>query len=121
MPVAKAVLVDHMEGRVEIAVPALLYYEVANILLFGRSRPPVDEAADALSDLFSLPLVVTVPAPDHAERALRLASTHELSFYDATYLALAESLDCPLLTADQRLARRARSTGRVRILAAAGG
>lgn len=116
VPAAKALLVDHMEGRVEIAVPALLYYEVANILLFGRSRPPVDEAAEALSDLFSIPLAVEAPARDAADVALRLAAQHGLSYYDASYVALAETLNCPLITADQRLARRIRAGGRVRLL-----
>lgn len=115
---AKAILVDHMEGRVVIAVPALLYYEVANILLFGRSKPPIDEAAEALHDLYSIPLAVAVPAPDTADAALRLASDHGLSYYDASYVALAEMLDCTLITADQRLARRLRNDGRVRLLAA---
>ena len=107
-----------MEGRVEIAVPALLYYEVANILLFGRSRPPMDEAAEALSDLFSIPLALVAPTPDTADAALRLASEHGLSYYDASYVALAEALDCVLITADQRLTRRTRAGGRVRLLAA---
>ena len=105
-----------MEGRLQIAVPSLLYYEVANILLFGRSRPPVDEAAEALGDLFSIPLLLVSPAPDAADAALRLASRHGLSYYDATYVALAEALDCALVTADQRLARRVR-TERVQLLA----
>lgn len=118
VPAAKAVLVDHMEGRVEIAIPTLLYYEVANILLFGRSRPPIAEAAEALGDLFSIPLAVAAPAPEAADAALRLASEHGLSYYDATYVALAEALDCMLLTADERLARRTRATRRVRLLAA---
>jgi predicted nucleic acid-binding protein len=87
---------------VEIAVPALLYYEVANILLFGRSRPPIAEAAEALGDLFSIPLVVAAPEPDAGDAAFRLASNHGLSYYDASYIALAETLDCILLTADQR-------------------
>lgn len=115
---AKALLVDHMEGRVAIAVPALLYYEVANILLFGRSKPPIDEAAEALRDLYSIPLAVAVPAPETADAALRLASDHGLSYYDASYVALAETLDCTMITADQRLARRLRTDGRVRLLAA---
>jgi predicted nucleic acid-binding protein len=115
---AKALLVDHMEGRVAIAVPALLYYEVVNILLFGRSKPPIDEAAEALRDLYSIPLAVAVPAPDTADAALRLASDHGLSYYDASYVALAETLDCTLITADQRLARRLRTDGRVQLLAA---
>jgi predicted nucleic acid-binding protein len=118
VPAAKALLVDHMEGRVEISVPALLYYEVANILLFGRSRPPAGEAAEALGDLFSIPLAVVPPASDTGAVALQLAAAHGLSYYDAAYVALAEALDCVLVTADQRLARRARTTGRVRLLTA---
>lgn len=38
-----------------------------------------------------------------AERAWKLR--HNLSFYDALYVALAERLDVPLLTGDARLAR----------------
>jgi len=107
-----------MEGKVEIAVPALLYYEVANILLFGRSRPPADQAAEALGELYSLPLTVVTPTSDTADAALRLAFDRGLSFYDASYLALAETLECTLITADQRLVRRTHGTGRVRLLAA---
>lgn len=116
VPAAKALLVEHMEGRVRIAVPALLYYEVANILLFGRSRPPIGEAAEAFSDLFAIPLMVVSPMPEDADAALRLAAQHEISYYDASYVALAETLDCELITADQRLVRRTRTAGRVRLL-----
>jgi predicted nucleic acid-binding protein len=105
-----------MEGRATIAVPALLYYEVANILIFGRSRPSSEEVAEALSDLYSIPLVVAAPAPDLADAALQLASKQGLSYYDASYVALAETLDCIFITADRRLARHADSGGRVRLL-----
>jgi predicted nucleic acid-binding protein len=118
VPAAKALLVEHMEGRVQIAVPALLYYEVANILLFGRSRLPSGEAAEALSDFFALPLMVVPPAPETADVAMRLASQYQLSYYDASYVALAETLECELITADQRLVRRTGAAGRVRLLRA---
>ena len=116
MPAAKALLVEHMEGRAKIIVPPLLYYEVGNILLFGRSRPPIEQAIDALTDLFSIPLEVAPPTVVSAHATLQLASLRGLSYYDATYVTLAEMLDCPLITADGRLARRARATGHVRLL-----
>ena len=116
VPAAKALLVDHMEGRAKIIIPFLLYYEVGNILLFGRSRPPIEQAMDALTDLFSIPLEVAPPALIGASATLRLASLHGLSYYDATYVALAEILDCALITADRRLMQRARATGHVRLL-----
>jgi predicted nucleic acid-binding protein len=118
VPAAKALLLDHMEGRARISIPALLYYEVGNILLFGRARPSVDEALESLTDLFSIPLEVVPPAPASATATLHLASLHGLSYYDATYVALAEMLDCPLITADRRLAQRAGATGHVRLLGA---
>lgn len=116
VPAAKALLVEHMEGRATIVIPSLLYYEVGNILLFGRSRPPAERAAHALTDLFSIPLEVGAPALVSAELTLRIAKLRGLTFYDATYVALAETLDCFLITADLRLADRARATGRVRLL-----
>jgi predicted nucleic acid-binding protein len=115
---AKALLVDHMEGRAKLIVPDLLYYEVGNILLFGRSRPPLEEALEALTDLFSIPLRVVSSSLESANSTLQLASLHGLSYYDATYVALAEMLDCPLITADRRLAQRARATSHVRLLGA---
>ena len=56
------------------------------------------------------------PAVVSAHATLQLASLRGLSYYDATYVTLAEMLDCPLITADGCLARRARATGRVRLL-----
>ena len=117
VPAAKALLVNHMEGRAKIIIPSLLYYEVGNILLFGRSRPPLEDALEALTDLFSIPLEVIPPTLAGANATLQLASLRGLSYYDATYVALAEMVDCPLITADRRLAQRARATGHVRLLA----
>ena len=105
-----------MEGRAKLIVPPLLYYEVGNILLFGRSRPPIEQAIDALADLLSIPLEVVPPALVTAHGTLRLAFERGLSYYDASYVALAEMLDCSLITADKRLAQRARVNGHVRLL-----
>jgi predicted nucleic acid-binding protein len=118
VPAAKALLADHVEGRAKIIIPPLLYYEVGNILLFGRSRPPLEDALEALTDLFSIPLEVVPPAPACANATLQLASLRGLSYYDATYVALAEMLDCPLITAYRRLVQRARATGHIRLRAA---
>ena len=116
MPAAKALLLEHMEGRAKIMVPPLLYYEVGNILLFGRSRPPIEQATDAMTDLFSIPLEVVPPTLVSAHATLRLASERGLSYYDATYVTLAEMMECPLITADARMARQARAAGQVRLL-----
>jgi predicted nucleic acid-binding protein len=116
VPAAKALLADHMEGRAKIVVPPLLYYEVGNILLFGRSRPPIEDTADALTDLFAIPLEVAPSTLVSAHGTLRLASDYSLSYYDATYVMLAEMLDCLLITADRRIVRAMGASGHVQLL-----
>jgi predicted nucleic acid-binding protein len=71
---------------------------------------------DALTDLFAIPLEVVLPAVISANATMQLASHRRLSYYDATYVALANMLDCPLITADRRLAQRAPTAVQVRIL-----
>lgn len=117
-PAARALLRDHGEGRVAVHVPALLYYEVGNILLLGQPRRAIQDAESGIADLFRLPLRVLPPGEPDARLTTRLARALGLTFYDATYLALAESLGCDLVTADRRLAHKAARTGRVRILGA---
>ena len=45
----------------------------------------------------------THPFAPHAERVWALR--HNLTAYDAWYVAVAEALDCPLATLDRRLSR----------------
>lgn len=61
----------------------------------------VDEAATAIDDLLDLPITVFPTAP-LLRRAWDLRDN--VTTYDACYVALAEALDCPLVTADARLA-----------------
>lgn len=57
---------------------------------------------------------LALPLLRHGHQALLprcLGLKHVLSPYDATYVALAEYLEAPLLTGDLRLARAARRLG----------
>lgn len=84
--------------------PALVDYEVASALrrhVLNGTVPPARGAA-ALADLRDFRLVRHPPGPYLARIwALR----QSLTSYDASYVALAEALDCPLVTTDIRLSR----------------
>lgn len=69
--------------------------------------------ADAIDDLADLPLR-RHPSLPLLRRAYELRAT--VTVYDAVYVALAESLDCALLTADARLARAAGPRCEVQVL-----
>ena len=109
-----------MEVRpLEVHVPALLLYEVGNILLLKTRLGPagLDNALDRLE---ALPLVVAPPATPLPKRAGSLGRQLGLTFYDASFLALAMELDSPYVTADRRLFDRARALPRVRHLSRVG-
>src|SRR5215471_5040943 len=72
-------------GRIALLVPALWLYEVGNTL--ARRFP--DHAARLLSALVDFGLVERSATDEWREQALALTRTHAVTFYDATYHALA--------------------------------
>lgn len=82
---------------------ALMPFEASNVLrrLVGQSVISADLGALALRDLIALP----VDLLDHDVLALRIWELrHNLTAYDAAYVAAAELVDAPLATLDRRLA-----------------
>jgi predicted nucleic acid-binding protein len=96
---------DRARGRLAgetIAVPALADLEVTSVLRRAALGGRLDDrrSGQALADLAALPLR---RAP-HLPLLPRIWELREnVSVYDAAYLALAETLDVLLLTADGRL------------------
>jgi predicted nucleic acid-binding protein len=86
----------------ELAAPEIVDLEVVSV--WRRTLPDERRAALALADLVELPLRRARHLPLLA-RCWELR--HNLTAYDAAYVALAEALDVALLTADRRLARAA--------------
>jgi predicted nucleic acid-binding protein len=85
-------------------VPYLLDMEVVQVLRrFVRSGDmSADRAGEALKDFLDMPLL-RYPHQPFLSRVWELRS--QVTAYDAVYLALAETLPAPLVTADRRLAR----------------
>lgn len=98
---------DHARARLRgqvLAAPESIDVEVPSVLrqpVLGGELP-ARRATQALSDLMGLPL----RRDPHRPLLARCWSLHEkATIYDASYVALAESLDVLLLTADGRLSR----------------
>jgi len=92
-------------------VPDLFFIECTNILwkYVRRFGYPPEAAQQDVADLTRLPLQVASTA-DLAEAALALAVAHEITAYDAAYVALTRRLSLPLVTADEALVRRLAGT-----------
>jgi predicted nucleic acid-binding protein len=89
----------------ELHAPQLIDFEVLSALrgLTLAGNLSASRAADLLTDFDDLRLH-RWPLADPLRRRV-LSLRHNLSAYDAAYVALAEALGCPLLTRDDRLAR----------------
>ncbi len=89
----------------DVHAPTLLDFEVVSALraLTLGGHLTATRARDAMADFDALPLQRWPSAAPLRLRAFALRDN--LSAYDAAYVVLAESLQCPLLTRDTRLAR----------------
>ncbi len=102
---------DELRGLIAsetLNAPVLLDFEVVSALrgLTLRGNLSAPRAEDALLDFGDLDIRLWPSSHSLRLRAFQLRNS--MSAYDGAYVALADALECPLLTRDARLAR---STG----------
>ncbi|HIE44430.1 MAG TPA: PIN domain-containing protein [Candidatus Omnitrophica bacterium] len=85
-------------------VPDLIYIECSNVFIkyIKRYNYPLTFAKDNLKYLSLLPLS-PIPVHEFFDDTFELASKLNITTYDASYLVLAERLNCPFITADKKL------------------
>jgi len=110
---------DDLRARLaaeEVHAPNLLDFEIVSALrgltLAGYLSDA--RAQDFLTDFEDMPIQRWPSADALRRRAFHLR--HNISAYDAAYIALAEALECPLLTRDARLARSSGHSARIEVL-----
>ena len=109
-------LLAEVEGHaVEVHVPALLLYEVGNIMLM-KTRLSAVGLVRMIGQLTALPFKIAPPAIPLLERAGQVGRRFSVTFYDASFLALALDLGCPFVTADRALFKRTQTLPQVRHL-----
>ena len=100
---------DALRGEFRMVAPSLWLFEVTNGLVTATKRKRIlaEQGAMLLSLLLRIGVRLTDP---EADQILATAVRYGLSAYDASYLALADALGCPLYTGDRRFFQAASSS-----------
>lgn len=104
----------HHDAAITLVAPDTLLIEIANALRGSTLQP--DETLDLIDAFGSLTIELHESSPKRLRAATELSYRHGISVYDALFLALAEELDCPLVTADRRAFGRIESGVEIRLL-----
>lgn len=105
----------HLSGEIFIMAPALLLFEIVNALVYKKelTGKVIDEAIKVF--FFTNPQLVEFTQEVTSSTA-KIARKHEISVYDASYVALAKVLACQFITADEKLFKKIKSLKFVKLL-----
>lgn len=96
---------DHASGEVSLVVPDLLFYEITNGLAVAVKLPP-SQVEQILDWFYDLDLKIATLGRNDFKKAASIAHEFHISVYDASYVALAISLNTVFVTADMSLVKR---------------
>lgn len=105
----------HIEGTISLAAPDLLIYEVANALNF-HPKTTVSDLKANLTELFELDLDLVAPSTEYSSQIIESAKKLSITVYDASYVALSETMATSLVTADNKLYQKILKAGRAYLL-----
>ena len=95
--------------RIVLHAPDFILTEVANVIWKKARRKEIPSAQPYIEELANIPdAVVLQPSTELVMKAAALAVQIDHPVYDCVYLACTEAEAAPLVTADARLAERAR-------------
>ena len=101
---------DFIEGKLNICVPTLIYYELNNMLKTAITTLRIEKtlANQAYKGFLDLNLI-SYSTSELLVSTLEAAVEFNISSYDASYLALAEYLSIDFYTADEKFLNKVKS------------
>jgi predicted nucleic acid-binding protein len=95
----------HISGRTTIYIPRLALLEILNAIRFN---PKADEETGeaALEALQDLNLEIKTGDADVLRKTNAIAWAYKITIYDALYVAVAEQVGYPLITADEVMVKK---------------
>lgn len=95
----------HISGRSTIYIPQLAFLEVLNAIRFS-TKADEEDGETALETLQDLNLETKTADVNLLRKANAIAWAYKITIYDALYVALAEQVGYPLITADEVMVKK---------------
>jgi predicted nucleic acid-binding protein len=95
----------HISGRSKIYIPRLALLEVLNAIRFSP-KGDEEDGETALETLQDLNLETKSADVNLLRKANAIAWTYKITIYDALYVALAEQVGYPFITADEVMVKK---------------
>lgn len=111
---ADKILKQLEKGKVEIVVPELVKYEIGNAVLNKKLTLP--ETKSCLATLFAIPINFVPLDLEAAQRTMEISSELNITYYDASFLSLAEKLEAVLVT-DNPKHQKKKTEEKVKVIA----
>ncbi|OGG11954.1 hypothetical protein A2Z00_04055 [Candidatus Gottesmanbacteria bacterium RBG_13_45_10] len=93
---ADKILKDVQAGKTYLLMPELAKYEIGNALLYKQMTVPY--ALGSITAFYSIPIQFMPQDQQQAQLAMQLAYEHNVTFYDASFMALAKEQHADLIT-----------------------
>lgn len=104
-----------VQGLEHIIVPPLLFYEVLSACC-AKEDVTTEMIESYTQNIFLCRFEVYPISENDMVSCAKIARDYGVSVYDAAYVALAEKLKCPLVTADEKFAKKMSRHPQVRLL-----
>ena len=111
---AEALFDDWEAGKVRLIAPELAKYEVGNAMLNKRLDMPAFLAT--LETFHAMPIVYVQQSAEAAEQTAEIAKTGGITFYDASFMQVAQQMGAVLITDNPK---HQKSSQAVRVVALA--
>lgn len=102
---AEIIKEQFINEKINIIIPSLLYYEVLNVLKYSKLFK-LDELNLVGESIENYGFNAVVIKDEIREKMVEIAINHDISIYDASYIALAEKFNTQLITADEKISRK---------------
>ncbi len=90
------IVADFEGGKIHLIAPELSKYEMGNALL--NKKISLESAKVSLASYYRIPIEFVPLDLDSAELTMEIALENKITFYDASFLAIAKKYSIPLIT-----------------------